>query len=41
MNETVSGMLAGSVANIISYPIDTLKTLNQMNKQIIYKNLNN
>ena len=40
MNETVSGMLAGSVANIISYPIDTLKTLNQMNKQIIYKNLN-
>ena len=42
MNEAISGLTAGSIATIISHPLDTLKTLHQnnlTNQNINLKNL--
>ena len=38
MNEGISGLVSGSIATIISHPLDTLKTIHQNNST--GKNLN-
>lgn len=43
MNEGISGLVSGSIATIISHPLDTLKTIHQNNstsEKFNFKNLN-